>query len=97
VRHVTRTVGPIDRSAAPLTTSMRALTYLVNELAYNPPGDDEGFLFWLAWFMHNANSATSTSDAHGGIIRGGLWLTCFGLQGQRDIQAALGVVGLCPD
>ena len=25
------------------------LNSLVNELAYNPPGPEEGYLFWNAW------------------------------------------------
>ena len=29
-----------------LTTSVKVLNYLLNELAYNPPGKEEGYLFW---------------------------------------------------
>jgi phospholipid/cholesterol/gamma-HCH transport system substrate-binding protein len=72
---------PIARDLAPatsdlsaqtpaLTTSFRVLNYVVNELGYNPPGDDEGMLFWTAWFFHNADSFLSTEDAHGAVWRG---------------------------
>jgi phospholipid/cholesterol/gamma-HCH transport system substrate-binding protein len=96
VRDVAAIVAPVAASTRPLTTSMRVLTYVVNELAYNPPGDDEGFLFWLAWFMHNANSTLSLSDAHGGMVRGGLWLTCEGAQSIKALQPIFGATGACP-
>ncbi|MCW3039753.1 MAG: hypothetical protein JWM31_1658, partial [Solirubrobacterales bacterium] len=53
-----------------LTSAFKVLNYTVNELAYNPQGDDEGFLYWLSWFAHNGNSFTSTQDAHGPAWRG---------------------------
>ncbi len=51
----------------PLSTVVRTTNYVLNELAYNPPGNDEGNLFWLAYFFHNFGSAFSLSDAHGTI------------------------------
>ena len=32
-----------------LTTSFGVVNQLLNELAYNPPGTEEGFLFWASW------------------------------------------------
>ena len=49
---------------------------MVNEAAYNPPGDNEGFLFWLAWFGHNASSFMSTGDVNGAVWRGLTMLDC---------------------
>jgi phospholipid/cholesterol/gamma-HCH transport system substrate-binding protein len=75
-----------------LTDSFRVLTYLVNELAYNPPGpQDEGNLKWLSWFMHNLASFVSTQDAHGPVWRGMMQADCTAvrLPGVRD---ALGSV-----
>ena len=48
----------------------RVLNYVANELGYNPPGSEEGFLFYAAWFAHNANSIFSIDDAHGAVWRG---------------------------
>lgn len=52
------------------------LTYVINELAHNPAGSEEGYLFWAAWFFHNAASIMSVEDAHGVAWRGGLILSC---------------------
>jgi phospholipid/cholesterol/gamma-HCH transport system substrate-binding protein len=54
----------------------RVLDYATNELSYNPPGPDEGYLYWLAWAMHNLNSATSTEDANGAALRGLVLVSC---------------------
>src|SRR6185312_8780471 len=67
----TRAVAPLGkdvRSASanvgsaipPLTTSMKALTATVNALAYQEKGGPQSYLFWFAWFAHNANSMLST-------------------------------------
>lgn len=69
-----RDLGPATRDLNEVTPdlidSFKVLTYVVNELAYNPPGDNEGFLFWLAWFAHNGASVFSTEDANGAVWRG---------------------------
>jgi phospholipid/cholesterol/gamma-HCH transport system substrate-binding protein len=69
-----RSLGPtlvnLDKVTPSLTDAFRVLVYVVNELGYNPPGDNEGFLFWMAWFFHNANSFLSTEDANGSFWRG---------------------------
>jgi len=61
-----------------LTKTFKSLNYLLNELAYNPPGDtDEGYLFWFSWANHLAPTVFSTQDAHGPIRHG---LVIFGCQ-----------------
>jgi len=79
-----------DLSAATpdLTTTFKSVNYLLNELAYNPPGDtDEGFLFWFSWANHLAPTIFATQDAHGPIRHG---LVVFGCQtaGLLDSVAA---------
>ena len=59
-----------------LTRSFRVLRYVTNELAYNPPGSEEGYLFWFAWFAHNSASLLSGSDAHGIFWRGQTMVSC---------------------
>lgn len=64
-------------NTAPVLTSLyKSLNYLANEAAYNPPGDNEGFLFWLAWFGHNAGSFMSTGDVNGAVWRGMTMFDC---------------------
>jgi phospholipid/cholesterol/gamma-HCH transport system substrate-binding protein len=57
----------------------------VNELGYNPPGPEEGYLFWLAWYIHDGASVLSVEDAHGAAWRG---LVMFGCSTLGDILAA---------
>ena len=63
-------VRDLNKATPPLVRTGRVLNYLANELGYNPPGPEEGYLFWAAWFMHNQASVTSTEDAHGAVVRG---------------------------
>jgi phospholipid/cholesterol/gamma-HCH transport system substrate-binding protein len=70
------TTRDLSRVTPALSSAFRVLNYTVNELAHNPEGDDEGFLFWLAWFAHNGNSFTSIQDAHGSAWRGVALLSC---------------------
>jgi phospholipid/cholesterol/gamma-HCH transport system substrate-binding protein len=61
-----------------LLTTFKNLNHLLNELAYNPPGDkEEGYLFWLSWANHLAPTVFATQDAHGPIRHG---LVIFGCQ-----------------
>jgi phospholipid/cholesterol/gamma-HCH transport system substrate-binding protein len=71
-----------------LTRSFSVLRYVTNELAYNPPGPEEGYLFWLAWFSHNSASLLSASDAHGIFWRGQLMATCGSLSVLGQAQQA---------
>jgi phospholipid/cholesterol/gamma-HCH transport system substrate-binding protein len=98
VRALLPAVGSLNATTPQLSRSFQVLEYLVNELAYNPDpsGNDRGFLFWLDWFAHNWDSATSFADANGGIGRAEVLANCYGLQGITQLQQLLGVVGLCP-
>ena len=100
VRPLTREARPLVRDLSPavrdlsavtpaLTTAFQVLTYATNEIGYNPPGDDEGFVHWLAWFTHNLNSFTSTQDAHGAVWRGLGLFDCTFLAGQQVVDQLL--------
>ena len=98
VGRLVRTARPVLRDLAPttsdlleqtpqLTRSFKVLTYVVNELAYNPPGGEEGYLFWLAWFAHNSSSLLSVSDAHGIFWRGQTMVSCSSLNALGALSA----------
>jgi phospholipid/cholesterol/gamma-HCH transport system substrate-binding protein len=74
---------PAARDLAALTPDftsvLKTANYLLNTLAYNPPGDDEGYLFWTSWLNHIGPTVFSTQDAHGPIRRGALFFSCSGL------------------
>lgn len=75
------------RAATPaLDAVARTAVYVLNELLYNPPGSDEGLVFWISWFGHNFLSATSQADAHGAQIRAMFFGGC-------EIPAGLPVLG----
>jgi phospholipid/cholesterol/gamma-HCH transport system substrate-binding protein len=87
VLRLVRTSRPVVRDLKPatsdlatqtpdLTKSFSVLRYVTNELAYNPPGSEEGYLFWFAWFAHNSASLLSSGDAHGIFWRGQTMTSC---------------------
>ena len=76
-----------------LTSSLRVANTLLNELTYNPPGAEEGFLFWTSWANHNGASIFSTQDAHGPIRRGLVVTSCSSLQLLQNIGRANQVLG----
>jgi len=58
------TIDGLSQLTPDLSRSFQALEYLTNELNYNPnKGDNQGFMFWLSWFVHNFNSVVSSGDA----------------------------------
>lgn len=101
-------VGDLGRASTDLTTlapqlrrTTDALRYTANTLAYNPPGNDEGGLFWAPWFAHNWNSTFGTADAHGGIGRAMVMLNCSQLTAPSSAastvtQLLLGADNICP-
>jgi phospholipid/cholesterol/gamma-HCH transport system substrate-binding protein len=59
-----------------LTASLKVLNELVNELAYNPAGREEGYLFWTAWANHAGMSVFGSQDAMGPIRHGNFLVSC---------------------
>lgn len=77
IRHLTQTAAPLSRTAKGLHGAFSDLNVLLNELAFNPPGDrKEGFLFYLPWLNHAFNSIYLAQDAEGPLRRGLLLITC---------------------
>ena len=81
------TVRDLRKAAAnlgPLTPKLvrvfKVVNSALNELAYNPPGSEEGFLFWNSWVNHDAASIFSTQDANGPIRRGLIVASCQSLE-----------------
>jgi len=71
-----------------LTRSFSVVNRLLNTVAYNPPGREEGFLFWQSWVNHAGNAIFSTADAHGPIRRGLVVLSCSSAQLLGAVAAA---------
>lgn len=98
-RQLSAAVGDLTPLTADLDRSATQLERITNMIAYNPPGSQEGYLFWLAWFAHNANSMLSTQDANGSVWRGQLIASCANVQAGALLLPALAPLaqaGICP-
>ena len=62
-----------------LTSTFKVLNTAFNLFAYNPPGKEEGFLFWQTWLNHAGATIFNTDDAHGPIRRGLVIVSCGAL------------------
>jgi len=100
LRPFTRVATPVVQEIRPaasafadatpdLTTTFRVLNAFLNGLAYNPPGNREGYLFYLAWLNHVTNSIFSTQDAQGPIRRGVLITSCDQLTGVNGVRGTV--------
>ena len=93
-------VDDLGAATPDLVRTGKILNYVANELGYNPPGPEEGYLFWTAWFIHNANSILTTEDAHGATWRGLAMVGCSTLGqvlGSNPALAPLADAAICPD
>jgi phospholipid/cholesterol/gamma-HCH transport system substrate-binding protein len=61
-----------------LARSFGVLNRFFNELAYDPPGAAEPFLFWAAWGAHAGATMFDLQDPHGPIRRGLVLVSCNG-------------------
>ncbi len=66
----------LDKATPSLIDSFKVLAYTTNEIAYDPGGKNPGFLYWLSWFAHNADSFISNADANGPAWRTLILATC---------------------
>jgi phospholipid/cholesterol/gamma-HCH transport system substrate-binding protein len=75
------TLDTLRPQLADVSRLSKSLQWTTNVLGYEPPGDEQGNLFWFSWFWHNANSVLANEDAHGVAWRGQLILSCTSLTG----------------
>jgi phospholipid/cholesterol/gamma-HCH transport system substrate-binding protein len=92
-------VDRLARVTPPLVQVAGIANRAVNELGFNPKGPEEGYLYWLAWYIHDGSSVLSVEDAHGVAWRG---LVMFGCSTLGNVLAAnpalapLAALPLCP-
>jgi phospholipid/cholesterol/gamma-HCH transport system substrate-binding protein len=77
VADLKRASKPVAQSTAKTKGALTEVNQLVNSLAYNPPGNAEGYLFYLSWLNHNTNSDFLNQDGLGPVRRSVLMYTCF--------------------
>lgn len=98
-RQASAAVTALTPLTADLDRSMTVLGRIANTVAYNPPGKEEGYLFWLAWFGHNATSMLSTQDANGATWRGQVIASCSTINQAGllvPLLQPLAELGVCP-
>jgi phospholipid/cholesterol/gamma-HCH transport system substrate-binding protein len=87
VRDLRRTARDLSVVTPRFTRVAKFLNALLNTLAYNPRGSEEGYLFWASWVNHAGATVFATQDAHGPIRRGLFIASCSGLQILDQIAA----------
>ena len=108
IRPFVRASRPTVKRARPAMRDLAAATpdlgrtfsvvnYLLDELAYNPPGVEEGYLFWVAWANHLGNQIFTTQDAHGPIRRGQFITTCQDVPVLNQVAQANPLLGTLTD
>jgi phospholipid/cholesterol/gamma-HCH transport system substrate-binding protein len=76
----------LAKATPKLTTALKVVNELFNELTYNPPGAaDEGYLFWTAWANHAGATVFATQDAHGPIRHGIVQISCTSLAALQSL------------
>jgi phospholipid/cholesterol/gamma-HCH transport system substrate-binding protein len=76
VQHVAQISQGLGVATPGLKLGFTRLNDGLNALAYNPPGDQEGFLFYVPWLNHNLVTNYTLQDAYGPIRRGLVQLSC---------------------
>src|SRR3954466_5567232 len=76
VHHVAQISQGLGNSAPGLRTGFTNLNSGLNALGYNPPGEQEGFLFYVPWLNHDLNADYMLQDAYGPIRRGIVLESC---------------------
>jgi phospholipid/cholesterol/gamma-HCH transport system substrate-binding protein len=69
----------IAKATPNLINTFQVLNAVFNLFAYNPPGKEEGYLFWQTWLNHAGATIFNTDDAHGPIRRGLVIVSCGAL------------------
>src|SRR5215208_791443 len=91
------TMRDLAKATPDLTRTFKVVNYLLDELAYNPKGQEEGYLFWVAWANHIGNQIFTTQDAHGPIRRGLFITTCQDVPVLNQVSQANPLLGTLTD
>jgi phospholipid/cholesterol/gamma-HCH transport system substrate-binding protein len=75
-REVKKVAAPLADSTGRLGSSLTELNQILNALAYQPPGQAEGYLFYMSWLNHNTNASFLNQDGMGPLRRSLVTYTC---------------------
>lgn len=88
LRHIAQGADPLAKTTKGLRGGIGELNKLLNALAFNPAGAEEGYLFWLSWLNHNQNNMFYTQDANGPMRRGIVLQSCQTAQLAEGLAAS---------
>ena len=88
--HLTQASEGLNGTIPGLNTAFTRLNEGLNALAYDPPGLQPSFLFYVPWLNHNTNSLFLTQDGMGPLRRGIVMVSC------QTAKIAEGVTGIRP-
>lgn len=71
-----RTTVQLDDTTPVLVDTLDELNTLFNVVGFNPPGDEEGYLFWAQWLGHNTNQLFNLQDGNGPLRRALVMQSC---------------------
>ncbi len=94
LRRLRRAAATTAELSPDATATLATLNRAANMLAYDPPGEEQGYLFWAQWLTHLAPWIFNTQDAHGPIRRGMILITCTSLGSFSDAARVNPVAGL---
>jgi phospholipid/cholesterol/gamma-HCH transport system substrate-binding protein len=87
VRDLSKASQALGQATPKLTGALAQVNKLFNGLAYNPPGSEEGYLFWASWLSHDTNAVFLTEDAGGPLRRGIVLQSCATAQLAEAVAA----------
>jgi phospholipid/cholesterol/gamma-HCH transport system substrate-binding protein len=97
VRELQPAMSDLAAATPDLTRTFRVVNALLNTLAYNPPGREEGYLFWQSWLNHAGATVFATQDAHGPIRHGIVVLNCPNAQLLQTVAGTNPALGTLVD
>jgi phospholipid/cholesterol/gamma-HCH transport system substrate-binding protein len=104
--HGAEAAEPFEKTVRNFGNSLGGFNSFLNELAYNPKGLKESYLFYLPWLNHNFNASFNIQDAGGPILRSLTLISCTGanlgygyvrertLKGKPYLQTLLELAGV---
>lgn len=76
VHHIRETSVALGSAVPSLRTGFTQLNQGINGIAFDPPGEQPSYAFYLPWLDHNLNNLALLQDAHGPLPRTQALITC---------------------
>ncbi len=92
-RELRRPAHDLAKATPNLTKFTEVFNALFNELAYDPPGDEQSYLFYVPWANHNTNSTIGSQDGISALRRNLLMISCSQLRSLETFSAPSEITG----